>query len=244
MKKKYWLVVTVYVAMQLSSLIGVPITAWIEKSMGYSQKTIQSTSGAYWIVFSFIAALIVILSILRDEMKDTMYRKEAAPIPVSIAWAIGGVFLSLFAQGLAGNIERLIGIKPGSDNTQQIIHLIEAVPLVIIVSSVVGPILEEIVFRKIIFGGLYRRFNFFISAIISSVIFGLVHGEPSHLLLYSAMGFSFAFLYVRTKRIVVPIFAHVSMNTLVVMVQIVFRDDIQKMVTHSERVQGFIGGFL
>ncbi|MBM7694479.1 membrane protease YdiL (CAAX protease family) [Peribacillus deserti] len=244
MKREYWLVIIVYVAMQLSGLIGVPIIGFIQQSAGLTAERTSLTAGAYWIVVSFMAALIIILLLLRKDMKQNMYAREAAPVSASILWAIGGVFLSLFAQALAGNIERLIGIEAGSDNTQQIIQLIEAVPLVIVVSSIVGPILEEIVFRKIIFGGLYKKFNFIISALISSVIFGLVHGEPAHLLLYSAMGFSFAFLYVRTKRIIVPIVAHVSMNTLVVIVQTVYKDDIEKMMIDAEKAQGFIGGIL
>ncbi|MFE7704187.1 type II CAAX prenyl endopeptidase Rce1 family protein, partial [Bacillus subtilis] len=35
-----------------------------------------------------------------------------------------------------------------------------------------------------------------------------------------AMGFTFAFLYARTKRIWVPIFAHLMMNTFVVIMQL------------------------
>ena len=42
-------------------------------------------------------------------------------------------------------------------------------PWFLIVISIIGPILEEIVFRKILFGTLYKRFNFFIAAIISSL---------------------------------------------------------------------------
>ena len=244
MKREYWLVIIVYVAMQLSGIIGVPILGLIQRNAGLPAERVSLTAGAYWIVISFIAALIIILLLLRKDMKKNMYAREAAPVTASILWAIGGVFISLFAQSIAGNIERLIGIDPGSENTKQIVQLIEAVPLVIVVSSIVGPILEEIVFRKIIFGALYKRFNFIISALISSLIFGLVHGEPAHLLLYSAMGFSFAFLYVKTKRIIVPIFAHVAMNTLVVIVQSVYKDDIEKMMNDAEKVQGFIGGIL
>jgi uncharacterized protein len=58
------------------------------------------------------------------------------------------------------------------------------------------------------------------------------------------MGFTFAFLYVKTKHILVPIFAHVAMNTLVVVMQSVYRDDIEKIIREAEGIQNFIGGFL
>lgn len=136
----------------------------------------------------------------------------------------------------------MLGIETGSENTAQIINLIEQFPIVILISSVIGPILEEIVFRKIIFGRLHQRFGFFLSALISSVIFALAHFEPEHVILYSAMGFTFAFLYVKTKRILVPIFAHVAMNTMVVLIQSVFREDLERMIKEAEQIQGFIGG--
>ena len=57
------------------------------------------------------------------------------------------------------------------------------------------------------------------------------------------MGFTFAFLYVKTNRIIVPIFAHVAMNTLVVVVQSVFKEDIERLIREAEKIQSFIGGF-
>lgn len=146
-----------------------------------------------------------------------------------------------FSQGIAGSIEYYIfGIGRESENTQAILDVIQAVPLMIMVSSVVGPILEEIIFRKIIFGTLYEKTNFFFAGLISSVIFGIVHADLKHLLLYTAMGFTFAFLYARTKRIWVPIFAHVMMNTFVVIMQF---EPVQKYLEQqSTQMQLIIGG--
>ena len=64
------------------------------------------------------------------------------------------------------------------------------------------------------------------------------------MILYSAMGFTFAFLYVKTKHILVPIFAHVAMNTMVVVMQTVYKDEIEKLMREAEAIQNFIGGFL
>lgn len=177
-------------------------------------------------------------------MNNRSFRKKDSSFGNSVIWAISGIFLALFAQYAAAIIENLLGIKMGSENTKDILTIIEAFPLAIIVTSIIGPILEEIVFRKIIFGALHQRFNFIISALISSVIFAAAHMEFQHILLYSAMGFTFAFLYVKTKSIFVPIFAHVAMNTLVVLVQSVYKDDIERLQREAEAVQNFIGGFL
>lgn len=243
MKREYWFILIAYIAMQLSSFIGVPVTSLVLEMMGFEINHSQGFAGVTWLVISFTITLVIILLLLRNEMVNANEVRNGASLGRSILWAITGVFLALFAQAFAANIERLIGIEAGSDNTQQILRIIESFPIMIVVSSVIGPILEEIVFRKIIFGAFYKRFNFFISALLSSVIFSFAHMEPEHTLLYSAMGFTFAYLYVKTNRILVPIVAHVSMNTFVVLVQSVYREDIEKLIKQAEQMQSFIGGF-
>jgi len=240
LKREYWIILIVYIAMQLSSLIGIPGLMFLFGYLGLNQGLVVP----YWLIFSFTLALVIILFLLRKEMKKPGLNERGSSFGYSVTWAVFGVFLALFSQSLAGNIERLIGIEMGSENTQQILNIIESLPLAMVVSSVIGPILEEIVFRKIIFGTLHKRINFFFSALISSVIFALAHMEPEHILLYSAMGFTFAFLYVKTKHILVPIFAHVAMNTLVVATQSIYRDDIERIIREAEGIQNFIGGFL
>jgi len=243
MKKHYWFIIITYMILQLSGYAGIKL---------FSLLNIGGTDVerfAYWTIFSFTLSFLIILYFLRHERHaESRFRGEPSSTGASIGWAIIGFFLAIFVQGLAANIEvNVFGVDPGSENTQRIVNLIELFPLVMLVTSIIGPILEEIIFRKILFGVLYTRTNFFIAALISSLIFSLLHGEPQHVLLYGAMGFTFAFLYVKTKRILVPIFAHVSMNTMVVIIQTVFREDIERMMQQMEQLeqmQVIIGGFL
>jgi len=114
-------------------------------------------------------------------------------------------------------IESLFGIEPGSENTEQLLLIIEQIPLFNIVIIALGPFLEEIVFRKIIFGYFYQRSNALIAAIISACLFSIAHMELEHFLLYTGIGLVFAFLYFRTKRIIVPVMSHILMNAFVVM---------------------------
>ncbi|MEK4876113.1 CPBP family intramembrane glutamic endopeptidase [Bacillus sp. FSL W8-0102] len=238
MKKEYGYILIAYILMLLSSFIGVPLVYRIGIRAGQDPVFMRQAAPGYWIVISFSITLIIILLILRKARTDALLVRKAPASPgESIVWAIAGVFLALFSQGIAANIEaNLFGVDPGSKNTENILQIIKTFPASMLVSSIFGPILEEIVFRKIIFGSLYKRFSFWIAATISSVIFAMAHMEFEHILLYSAMGFTFAFLYVRTGRILVPIFAHVAMNTLVVVVQLFYRDQLQ-------HIQGLIGGF-
>lgn len=243
MKKQDWWIIITYTIMQLSAFVGVPL--FYKLGIGADENPNNSLfqAQAYWSIVSFTIALLLILFFLRHDVKNKERHIQAAPAAESVAWAVLGVFLAFFVQTIAANIEVYIfNIRPGSENTQLIIDLIEVTPYLIIVTSIIGPILEEIIFRKIIFGAIYRKTNFFIGALVSSLLFAIVHGEPEHILLYASMGFTFAFLYVKTKRILVPIFAHTMMNTIVVLIQTIFRDDIENMIQQMEQIQTIIGG--
>jgi len=245
MNRRYVYIVLTFIAMQLSVFIGMPLFYTIgTRLLHISPQEMEIKAVGSWLIFSFLAGLAIVLFLVRKNEKVTKIEKaEPLPIGISLIWAIGGIFLALFAQVLAANIEKAIGIEPGSQNTKEILQLIELFPLIVLISSVIGPILEEIVFRKVIFGTLYNRLPFGVSAVISSIIFALAHMEPIHLILYTAMGFVFAFLYVQTKRIIVPIIAHVMMNTLVVLMQPLIPDQLEKNVQSFIQLMRLIGGF-
>ncbi|KAA0543387.1 CPBP family intramembrane metalloprotease [Bacillus sp. BGMRC 2118] len=231
MEKRHWYVVLTYVIMQFSTILGVPLFY----HLGIQPKEVAL---AYWLIFSFLLALIIVLVLMRKDMLPDQLRDDRSPLPIALLWSVFGVFLALVAQSIAGILEnKLFGIEPGSENTEFLVEIATVTPLFIIVTSIIGPILEEVIFRKILFGSLYKRFNFIIAAIISSIIFAIVHMDFTHILIYTAMGFTFAYLYVKTKRIIVPIIAHVSMNTFVVLVQLVFKDDIERYQQQVETMQ-------
>lgn len=242
MEKKYLYILITYIAMQLSTFIGVPLLMFAGVLLFHvDTATMKVFATGMWVVFSFVVGLIIVLLILKKAEPQTRVEKvDPMSVKGSILWAISGIFLAFVAQMIAVLIETAIGIKPGSENTENIMNLIKLFPLVVLASSIIGPILEEIVFRKVIFGLLYNRFPFWVAALLSSLIFSLAHFDPMHIILYTAMGFTFAFLYVRTKRIIVPIISHMMMNTIVTLVQFNYMN---KQAGLFEMVYGWIGGF-
>ncbi len=228
--------------MQVSAIPYVFIMKWL----GYiqtpmTQAELSKLSGT-WTIISFCVGLIIILLILRTVPKASLRNEAPAPVGAAIAWIIGGFFLSLLTQSIAGMIEQYaFGIGRESENTQNILSIMDAFPFLVVIIALIGPILEEIIFRKIVFGVIYERSNFFIAALVSSVFFAAAHSDFDHFFLYTAMGFTFAFLYAKTKRIIVPIVAHMLMNSLVILVQI---EPVRKMIEEqSQTMQMIIGGF-
>lgn len=237
MEKKHWLVIFTYIMVQFSGILfGVRLLELFGLSEG--------DAISWWTVSSFAAGLFLVFWLLREDLKIPHFNtRQASPSQV-VGWSIAGVFLAFGAQMAAALIEiHLLGIEPGSQNTELLVEMAKLSPILILGISILGPIFEEIIFRQIIFRNLYKKFNFLISAIISSLIFAAVHFEFEHLLVYTAMGITFSFLYVKTNRIIVPIIAHVAMNSFVVIVRVFFADQIEEAEKQFNQIQSFIGGF-
>ncbi len=238
MNIRYWWIVITYILVQFSVLLGVPLLL----SLGVS----RTQAFGIWSIFSFTIGLVIILILLIPDIRERHLVRGRSTRGEAIRWSLIGIALVFGAQYAAALIESVVlGIEPGSQNTQDIVEIAKAFPAFILIVSIIGPILEEIVFRKVLFGALYKRFNFGIAALVSSLIFAVVHMDFIHLLIYTAMGFAFAFLYVKTKRIIVPIIAHVSINLFVAVVQVVFADQLEEMIENLEQTASIIfGGIL
>lgn len=236
MPKRYWYVILTYIIMQFSVFIFAPIL-YALTPLGLVESNI------YWSIFSFIAALFAVLWLMRPDMKAGQHR-DAASAGEMVLWSFAGLFMAYFVNYAASSIETyILGITPGSENTQMIMDITRSVPLFMVITAIVAPILEEIVFRKIIFGELYKRMGFFWAAAFSSFIFGIIHDGLEHILIYASIGFVFAFLYVKTKRIIVPVITHMVMNSISVIVQLPLDpEDIENMMKQLEEMQMIIIG--
>ena len=176
----------------------------------------------------FIIAAILIIIINNFISNPTRLEQQTKEKKrYVIVWAIVGYFVVMIYQILAGIINMYVfGAPQSSPNTERLMKVAQEIPLFIILISIVGPILEEFVFRKVIFGEIYNLINanktikFLIAAIVSSIIFSAAHADPSFFIIYFGMGFIFAALYVYTKRIWVPILVHMMQNGFVVIIQV------------------------
>src|SRR5699024_1508151 len=130
-----------------------------------------------------------------------------------IGWGIAGLFISLFAQQLAFYLEAfLFGGTNESANTQNLMAVTQAYPIFLLTIGIAGPIMEEYIFRKVLFGSLIDYTGGIGAAVISSLFFAFIHMD-GHLLVYSSMGFVFCYVYYKTKNIAAPMIAHCLMNT-------------------------------
>ena len=231
-------ILIVYCVMQLSSGLLVPILPQLYSLL--ETKGIENPAlfiSGWWVFLSMGVATLVTLLIIR---KDNTYLKplngKPSPTLQTIGWGIVGFFLVLVGQGIAANIELKFGVDPGSENTTQFIEIAQEVPLAIFSIVIFAPILEELIFRRIIFGTLLPKTNFFVAASVSAIVFGIIHFDFTHILIYAVSGFIFSFIYYKTKRIIASIISHMLLNGFVVLVQF-YGDDIQQFFKSYSNVQ-------
>ena len=84
----------------------------------------------------------------------------------------------------------------------------------IISFCILTPIWEEIFFRGIVFRRLSLRFKTTTAAVVSSIIFGLMHFGGSSMFHAFLVGVLFCYIYARTQNIWVPIILHSFGNFL------------------------------
>ena len=87
----------------------------------------------------------------------------------------------------------------------------EIMILIFLMAVVVAPIVEELMFRVAIFGGMYQRGSFGIGLVISSVLFGLAHGYPDCFALLP-LAFAIAFTYSRRRSYRTAVLIHFLFN--------------------------------
>lgn len=165
----------------------------------------------------------VILAIFYFKQREPLAIESAvkkASAPKIVIYGLVGIFVALILQSIAVMLESvLFGKATPSENTQNIIQMIMEAPAFILATTVAGPIMEEFVFRRSILGIISRYSNFWVGAVISSLLFAFAHND-GHLLIYFFLGFFFSLEYKATGRIWTSMITHVGMNTLVVLVQL------------------------
>ena len=93
----------------------------------------------------------------------------------------------------------------------------------IILAVLIGPLMEEIVFRGLIFQRLAIRFGLSSAILTSSIIFGLLHFES--FLGAAVFGMFMCFLFYHTKNLLIPVLVHILNNVVAVIIDVVLRND-------------------
>lgn len=152
-------------------------------------------------------------------------RAMAAWTVALLAAAIGATWVLVFQFGVGSLIEALWpGVLPEVQTGFR--ELAEAggarLLLLFLAAGVVAPLWEELFFRGMLFTALDRRFGFWPGALVSSLVFGLIHVEGT--VVGSAylvaqlflLGLMACWLLRRTGTLLAPVVLHAAHNAVAV----------------------------
>lgn len=207
----------------------------------------NATANTRWIIIYFLAyCLFVIIGTLLDE-RILLITLSAAKYTIYALLFIAGIVLFrqtivdswelmkshvfrnlLLLFGfylvyvlLSGLIYALIGPHIGTSglNDQKIYQVMTALPpyVTLPVLGVIGPIVEEFIFRHILINRLSKQFGTWLCVFISSLLFGLLHihslADLFNIVPYVITGLVLGTLYVKSKyNLLLPILFHVFTN--------------------------------
>ena len=109
--------------------------------------------------------------------------------------------------------------------------------------AVVGPVVEELVFREGILGHMLRKgVEPWTAMIISAILFGAIHMNPAQIPFAAIMGLLLAIIYYKTGNIVITSLIHIFNNSLAV-VEMNLLGEEAKTFSYTEGMAGkFVAG--
>ncbi|AVQ33457.1 CPBP family intramembrane metalloprotease [Staphylococcus muscae] len=238
------LTVVIYITAQLSPRVAL-MAGWIDKQSATEQ--LQQVTYIQVIVFIVAALLILFMQpFIKNPFAFELQRKEEKRYIV--VWILVGLVIVFIAQIITNLISaQLLGVNPASENTMRIMRIARQMPILIILIAIVGPLLEEFVFRKVIFGEIYNAIKaspvvkFTIATTVSSTIFAVAHADLTHFAVYFVMGVIFSGFYIYTKRLSVAIGIHMAQNALVALIQFSIPEEVmQKAIEQAQFILYFI----
>ena len=117
----------------------------------------------------------------------------------------------------------LINLPQYSERYQEVTVMLYTPPFwqQLLTSGLLIPIIEEVLFRGVLFRVIRRWISFPWAMIISAVVFGVYHGNLVQFVYAGLCGMLLAYLYERYDSILAPILSHAVMNIVaIIMTQI------------------------
>jgi len=104
-----------------------------------------------------------------------------------------------------------LGIEP--QGMKQVIEILPGnLALSLVLLAVLAPLVEELIFRGLLYGWVTGRWGSLAGLIVSSVAFAAAHYEPAHVVLVLPLGFFFGWLRRRTDSLLPSLFSHIVNN--------------------------------
>jgi membrane protease YdiL (CAAX protease family) len=174
-----------------------------------------------------LAAALLLLRRRRVDLRAVI--GATRPVPRLVLLGVGlGVGMLLAATLIVSLLMRLTGSEQAPDQflLDELTRGGSSTVLAFIAAVVLAPVAEELLFRGLLFNALLRRRSVHVAALVSSVVFAVVHvdvavSQPLALVGLTLVGLALAYAYHRTGSLLVPIAGHAAFNGVTLVLALV-----------------------
>ena len=153
------------------------------------------------IYIALIVAIIFIPLLINDYKK---YKKQTNTKINYFYLIILGVILSLMYNVFAYYLNFALKTSLFDNNSNVAITLLS--------TGILGPIIEELIFRGIIYNELKSKYSNMKSILITTIFFAIIHINIIQILYALIIGFILIFVYEKYNNIKAPIILHMASN--------------------------------
>jgi membrane protease YdiL (CAAX protease family) len=198
------------VAAIIFQIIAINIAGAININLIRDYNTLSIISGicSYVLPFPILVFLMKKLESEKLEKHSLNLKTFIRYIAVTLTLMWIGNIIGLIITTLLSNIASLDIANP----VQQLINSTD-IWLNLLLISIIGPVFEEFFFRKLLIDRTVK-YGAKISILLSALMFGLFHGNLNQFFYAFLMGGFFAYVYMKTGKLIYPILLHIIVNLM------------------------------
>lgn len=184
--------------------------------------------GMYLIAFPLFLLMVRKLPSAQRESGDMSLKEFGYIFLVSEAiMLIGAIFSNWLNSVISGII--------GHEIPNATADIISATPiwLIVIVVVVIGPIVEEMIFRKIFIDKL-SVYGDRLAIVVSAIAFGFFHGNLYQLFYATALGLVLGYVYTKTRRSIYNCILHMAVNFMGSILPMLAQDSLNRLTELPE----------
>lgn len=156
-----------------------------------------------------------VLYLILCKMKRTFRQKAKLGLDEFVLLFFVSEFVLMVGNLIGLNINSFLGVLLGREIKNDVSELVSDSPLwlIVLIVVIIGPIVEELIFRKLLIDRL-SLFGDMSAVLITSLAFGLFHGNLYQLFYATGLGLILGYIYTKTRNILYPIAMHMIINLL------------------------------
>lgn len=175
--------------------------------MSQNGYTVSGMIGGLAILIGFWVVRKSIMVEITGQEKDKLFPARLDKKISGYCFLGGFAFLTAFGLNLLFD---LVGLSGSSQTFSQVVKAQYGVEFVcgLILYGILSPVVEEAVFRGLIYNRMKRCFHLKIALVCSALIFGAYHGNLVQAIYGAILGFLIAYTYERYGSFAAPVIFH------------------------------------